>query len=56
MPLDVEIRLGNRSRREVVEVSEREHTFTFKLDGKPLEVRLDPEEWGLKEVSIREEK
>jgi aminopeptidase N len=55
-PLDVEIKLGNRSRREVVEVSEREHTFTFKLDSKPPNVILDPEEWVLKEMSIREEK
>ncbi|MFP5261130.1 MAG: M1 family aminopeptidase [Blastocatellia bacterium] len=56
MPLDVEIRLGDTSRREVVQVDERDHTFTFKLDSKPRAVAVDPDEWVLKVLTLSEEK
>jgi aminopeptidase N len=56
MPLDVEIRLGGGVRREVVLVSERDNTFTFKLDSKPRSVALDPDEWVLKVLTLSEEK
>jgi aminopeptidase N len=56
MPLDVEIRLGDTSRREVVQVDERDHTFTFKLDSKPQAVAIDPGEWVLKVLTLSEEK
>jgi aminopeptidase N len=56
MPLDLAIRLGDTTRREVVEVNERDHTFTFKLDSKPQGVDVDPDEWVLKVLNLREEK
>jgi aminopeptidase N len=56
MPLDVELRLGKTTRREVVQVDEREHTFTFKLDSKPQGVAIDPDEWVLKVLNLAEEK
>ena len=55
MPLDVEFETGAGPRREVVEVSKREETFTFKLDAKPRGVKVDPGEWVLKELTLREE-
>ena len=54
MPLDVEIKLGDSTRREVVEVSERDQAFTFKLDAKPRGFALDPDEWVLKVLNLRE--
>ncbi|HKP85728.1 MAG TPA: M1 family aminopeptidase [Blastocatellia bacterium] len=56
MPLDVEIKLGGGARREVAEVSEREQVFTFKLDRKPDSVAIDPDEWVLKVLNLKEEK
>jgi aminopeptidase N len=55
MPLEVEIKLGNRARREVIEVHAREQIFTFKLDAKPRGLSLDPDEWVLKVLSLKEE-
>jgi len=55
MPLDVEFREGEDSRREVVEVSGREQTFDFKLNTRPRAVALDPDEWVLKTLRLREE-
>jgi aminopeptidase N len=57
MPLDVEIQTSETARRrEVVEVDEREESFTFKLDAKPRGVRIDPDEWVLKMLTLKEEK
>jgi aminopeptidase N len=56
MPIDVEFRQGNATRREVVQVDQRDHTFTFKLDSKPQSVALDPDEWVLKVLTLTEEK
>ncbi|HEX8089616.1 MAG TPA: M1 family aminopeptidase [Blastocatellia bacterium] len=56
MPLDVEIKLGDAARREVVQVDERDHTFTFKVDSKPRGVAIDPDEWVLKVLTLSEEK
>ena len=55
MPLDVEFRSGDDARREVVEVSGREQTFDFKLKAKPQAVAIDPDEWVLKTLKLREE-
>ena len=58
MPLDVEFRGGDTAaapRRETIEVSGREQTFDFKLDGRPRAVALDPDEWVLKTLTVREE-
>ena len=56
MPLDVEIEQAGETRREVVQVDERDHTFTFKLNSKPRSVALDPGEWVLKVLTLAEEK
>ncbi|HET8678090.1 MAG TPA: M1 family aminopeptidase [Blastocatellia bacterium] len=56
MPLDVVIKTGETIRLEIVQMSEREQTFTFKLDGKPRAVAIDPDEWVLKDLTINEEK
>jgi aminopeptidase N len=56
MPLEVEFAAdGGDARREVIEVGQREQTFDFKLDARPRSVRLDPDEWVLKVLSLREE-
>ena len=54
MPLDVEFKTGGATRREVIQVSEREQTFNFKLDAKPQSVALDPDDWVLKVLKINE--
>ena len=56
MPLDVEIKFGDTSRREVAQMNQRDQTFTFKLNQKPASVAIDPDEWVLKVLSLREEK
>lgn len=53
--LDVDIKVGDKTRREVVDLREREHTFTFKLDSKPQGLALDPDEWVLKVLTLRGE-
>jgi aminopeptidase N len=56
MPLDVEFESGDAApRRETVEMSEREQSFDFKLERKPQTVALDPDEWVLKVLTMREE-
>ena len=54
MPLDIEFKVGNKSQREVIQVSQHEQTFSFKLDAKPQDVALDPDEWVLKVMTIAE--
>ncbi|HEX5736269.1 MAG TPA: M1 family aminopeptidase [Blastocatellia bacterium] len=54
MPLDVVIRTGERMRLEIIQMNEREQTFTFKLDQKPRAVAIDPDEWVLKELRLEE--
>ena len=55
MPVDLEFAIDQATRRETVEVKEREQAFTFKLDHKPQRVALDPDEWLLKVVNLKEE-
>jgi hypothetical protein len=55
VPLDVEFRGGDGPRREVVEVSGREQSFDFRLERRPQAVALDPDEWVLKTLNLREE-
>ncbi|HWQ33322.1 MAG TPA: M1 family aminopeptidase [Blastocatellia bacterium] len=55
MPLDLEIRTGSRPQREIIQLSEREQTFTFKLNARPQSIALDPDEWVLKVLTLREE-
>ena len=54
MPLDVVIKTGETVRLEIVQMNEREQTFTFKLDAKPRSVAIDPDEWVLKELRLEE--
>lgn len=56
MPLDVEIKLNNGVRREVIDVKDKDQSFTFKLDARPQSIAVDPDEWVLKKINIREEK
>jgi aminopeptidase N len=55
MPLDVEFKTGEDRQREVVEVSGREQAFDFRLKTRPQAVALDPDEWVLKTLKLREE-
>jgi aminopeptidase N len=55
MPLEVEFRDGDSARRETVEVGGREQTFDFKLARRPGAVAVDPDEWVLKTLTLREE-
>ena len=55
MPLDVEIKLGDQTQREVIQVSERAQTFTFKLSARPQRLAVDPDEWVLKVLKLVEE-
>jgi aminopeptidase N len=54
MPLDVEFRTGGATRREIIRNTEREQIFNFKLDAKPQSVAIDPDEWVLKILTIKE--
>jgi len=55
-PLDLEIKTGgSATRREVVQIDGRDETFNFKLDARPQGLRLDPDEWVLKVLTLREE-
>src|SRR5262249_908262 len=54
MPLDIEFKTGASTRREVIQCSEREQTFNFKLDAKPRRVTIDTDEWVLKVLTINE--
>jgi len=54
MPLDIEFKVGNKSQREVIQVGQQEQTFSFKLDAKPQDVAIDPDEWVLKVMTITE--
>ena len=56
MPLDVELKDGDAARREVVELSGREQSFDFKLERKPDSLAIDPDEWVLKTLKLREER
>jgi aminopeptidase N len=48
MPLEVEIRDGHGSYREVVQDSLRVQEFLFAVRTNPTDVRLDPDDWVLK--------
>lgn len=54
LPLDVEFKTGDSLQRELVQLSEREQTFTFSLKAKPQSVALDPDEWALKVMTLKE--
>ena len=56
MPLDVEIKSGSTSRREIIQMSERQQQFTFHLAAQPQSIALDPDEWVLKVLTLREER
>lgn len=56
MPVDVAIELEKSTRREIVEVRERDQKFSFKLDTRPRSVSLDPDDWVLKVLTVREER
>jgi aminopeptidase N len=54
-PLTVEMRLpDNTTRRELIRPAGKETVMSFKLPRRPLEVRIDPDEFLLKVLSIRE--
>jgi aminopeptidase N len=55
MPLDLEFKNEGDTHRETVEVREREQAFNFKLERRPRNVALDPNEWVLKVLTLREE-
>ncbi|HEV2863803.1 MAG TPA: M1 family metallopeptidase [Pyrinomonadaceae bacterium] len=55
MPLAVEFKTGDTAKRETIEVNQRQQTFDFKLDARPQSVALDPDEWVLKVLTLREE-
>jgi aminopeptidase N len=55
LSLDVEFKTGDSLQREIIQLSEREQTFTFSLKARPQSVALDPEEWALKVATLREE-
>jgi aminopeptidase N len=54
-PLEVLSQTGRTTKRDVVEVTEREQSFTFRLEARPTAVTLDPDEWLLKVLTLKEE-
>jgi aminopeptidase N len=56
MPLDIEIKLADGVRRELITVGEREQSFTFKLSGRPSQLVLDPDEWVLMVSTVTEQR
>ncbi|HWS86007.1 MAG TPA: M1 family metallopeptidase [Pyrinomonadaceae bacterium] len=55
MPLDVEVNDGGEPRRAVVRLFHREATFDFPAERRPRSVAIDPDEWVLKTLKLREE-
>ncbi|HLG16523.1 MAG TPA: M1 family aminopeptidase [Blastocatellia bacterium] len=55
MPIDLEIKTDGATRREVLQVNQREQKWTFKLDSPPMQVALDPDEWVLKVATVKRE-
>lgn len=55
LPLEIEFRSDKNANRKKINVGERSQNFTFKLDSKPQSVALDPDEWLLKVLQLREE-
>ncbi len=53
LPLEVEFKYGNTAQREIINLSERSQSFTFKLAAKPQGLALDPDEWVLKVLKLR---
>lgn len=54
-PIDIEIKLGEVVRREMIEVTERAQSFTFNVESKPASLVIDPGEHVLKTLKLREE-
>lgn len=55
MPLEVELKHGDESSRAVVQMSDREAVFDFPSKRRPQSVAIDPDEWVLKTLKLREE-
>ncbi len=53
LPVEVEFKFAAVAKRELLQVSERAQQFAFKLDGKPVSVAVDPDEWVLKVLTLR---
>ena len=47
-PLELSLQTGTTTKRDVVEVTEREQSFIFRLEARPTAVTLDPDVWLLK--------
>ena len=56
LSLDLEFKFDKTTRREVIQLNEREQNFSFKLDAKPKNDALGPDEWMLKGLTLREER
>ena len=57
LPLTVEFVMpGNPARRERIRPDGKESTASFRLARRPTEVRIDPDDYVLKELSLREAK
>jgi aminopeptidase N len=52
LPVDIELATAQGKRTEHIEITERQHRFTFKLDGKPLLIRFDKGERILKKLDF----
>ncbi|HEX8338476.1 MAG TPA: M1 family metallopeptidase [Pyrinomonadaceae bacterium] len=55
MPLEVELKNGGGASRAVVQMSGREAVFDFPSERRPQAVAIDPDEWVLKTLKLREE-
>ncbi len=56
MPVEILVAGGKESRREKVEITEKEHTFHIRLRAKPDMVVFDPDNWVLKKVTFEKGK
>jgi aminopeptidase N len=54
MPLELEIESSGHPRREILQVKDRDEVFKLNLDSKPSRIAIDPDEWVLKSLTIKE--
>lgn len=55
MPVDVEFTVNGTSQQATIQLEERDQTFTFKAPSKPRNFAIDPDEWVLKVLSLKEQ-
>ena len=56
LPLDIETRFDGQVHRAAIELRDRSQAFTMPAATRPDQVAIDPDEWVLKVLTLREER